>query len=128
MTIFFLIVVLISFFGILFLLAAKFFEIRTGQVSAFGRLSVSVDPKLRRFVEKVKSFLSMLTFANLKSAITLGSHNLFHIFGTTGLFVSKHYKRITNRVNGQRTIKSGGVVSFFLKHVAESKEDKGDNS
>lgn len=80
---------------------------------------------LRHWVEKIKYFVSHFNVSNAKKVFTTGAHGVFHVFGTAGLFVSKHHKRLTNRVNGQRTIKSGGVVSFFLKHVAESKGEEG---
>lgn len=117
---------IISCAGIFFILASKISEIKNGQTGVFGRLSASADPMFRRLVGRTRAVIGELTVANVKKILTAGSHGLFHIFGTAGLFVSKHHKRLTSRVNGKREIKGGGVVSFFLKRVAESSEEKKD--
>lgn len=122
----YIVLVIISFVGIIFILTSKIAEIKNGNTGIINRLSVSAEPKLRHLVEKTRAILSELNMRNLKKVLTVGSHGLFHLFGTAGLFVSKHHKRLTNKVNGKRELKSGGVVSFFLKRVAEAekKEEK----
>jgi len=126
MYIVYLILVLLSFAGVIFVLAAKIIELRTGTAGFFSRLSVSTDPSLRRAIEKIKFLLSHFNASNARKILTTGAHSLFHIFGTIGLFVSKYYGRFTSRLNGKRNLSGGGVVSFFLKNVAESKEEKKD--
>jgi|GEM_PF-3217844 len=126
MHIFYLIIIILSFTGIIFVLGAKIFEIRTGKTGILYRLSAFVDPTLRRQQEKTKFFLAHFNIPNVRKILTTGTHSLFHVFGIAGLFVSKHHKRITSRLNGKRNLSGGGVVSFFLKNVAESKEENRD--
>ena len=121
MYLFYLVIILLSSAGMLFILAAKFSEIKTGEVGFFVRLSASCDPTFRHHIEKTRLFLSHFNGTNAGKVFTIGAHKLFHIFGIAGLFVSKYYKRLTNRVNGKRALKNKGVVSFFLKNMSESK-------
>ncbi|MBI2476011.1 MAG: hypothetical protein HYV67_02100 [Candidatus Taylorbacteria bacterium] len=123
---FYLIVISLSFAGAVFVLAAKIVEIKTAKAGFLSRWSAAADPALRLKLEKIKFFLAHFNEANVRKILTMGTHGLFHLFGTAGLFVAKHYGRFASRLNGKRFLKGGGVVSFFLKNVAESKEKKKD--
>lgn len=120
------ILILLSSAGIVFVLVAKALELKTGRAGILARASIVCDARIRVVVEQAKDFLSHITIPNSKRVFTLAAAHLFHAFGTAGLFVSKYYGRFTSRVKGKKFLKGGGVVSFFLKNVAESKGEKKD--
>lgn len=125
MTLFFLALILISSLGIAFILGSKVYEAKSAQAGVMSRASLYMDHKLNNFFDSVASFISEINHANARKTFVTLSHGLFHIFGTAGLFVSKHHKIFKEKiVNGHGTIKKKGVVSFFLKDVAESREKK----
>lgn len=128
MDIVYLVFVLGSFLGIIVVLLAKVAEIRTGKLGFLHHFSVGADPVFRQVVQRAQLVLSHCNVTNFKKIFHTTAYSVFHIFGTAGLFVSKHYKRLINRVNGQKKLNGGGVVSFFLKHVKEArKEESKDN-
>ncbi|MEK7574740.1 MAG: hypothetical protein AAB511_00720 [Patescibacteria group bacterium] len=124
----YLVLLIISFVGIIFILVNKILEIKNGSTSSLTALSSSFDPQCRNTIEKSRLFLSRINVANLKKILATIAHSIFHVFGTAGLFVSKHHKRLTNRLDGKRELNGRGVVSFFLKHVKESKEENDKNN
>lgn len=115
--------ILFSLAGIVYVLASKIFEMKTGKPGLFTRMSASADPHILRTIETATLFTSRVNLRNVQRVLTFASGHLFHAFGTAGLFVAKHYGNFTSRVRGKKFLKSGGVVSFFLKDVAESKEE-----
>jgi hypothetical protein len=124
MYIFYLGLILTSLAGMAWVLFSKIFEMQTGRVGFFTRVSVDLDPRIVRDVRTVRFFiLRHVNLGNVKRVLTLVSGYLFHAFGTVGLFVAKHYGNFTRQIRGKKFIKGGGVVSFFLKNVAESKEE-----
>ena len=126
MHIFYLIIILLSLVGMIFVVKAKHVEITSGKGGFFSRLSDLADPVLSQYIEKIHFFISKLNAVNIRKVLIVLTHNLFHISGTVGIFVSEHYKKFKSRLNGKKDLHGGGVVSFFLKDVAESKEDRKD--
>ncbi len=101
---------------------SKIMEIKTGRPGILGRASASCDPIIRQKLLKLKDFLTHINAENLKKLLRFGAYHVFYIFGTVGLFVSKYYGNFLAFVKGKQFLKKGGVVSFFLKDVAESKK------
>jgi len=118
--------IIFSAVGIVFLIVSKSIEIRTGKVSWFGNKSVSYDPIVRRKLGTTKVFVSRINSIGTKNFLIARVQNLFQVFGMTGLFVSRYYGKIKSRIKGRKVLKGGGVVSFFLKDVAESKSEEDD--
>ena len=123
MYIFYLGLILISLAGMVFVLASKIFEMQTGKMGALTRASVNMDPRIFHSIQSTKLFFSKLNFGNFQRFFNIASGYLFHAFGTVGLFVAKHYGNFTRRIKGKKILKGGGVVSFFLKDVSESREE-----
>lgn len=110
--------------GIALLLALKVREPVGDGSGILARGSAAVDPLLRRCAEAARRLRGCANGANAKRAASIGSAKLFHACGLCGLFISKHYHAFTGWVGGKRLLKRGGIVSFFLKDVAESKEGR----
>jgi len=127
MHIFYLGLILFSLVGMVYVLASKIFEMQTGKTGVLTRASATLDPRIFHNIQSAKLFFSKLNFGNLQKFFGVASGYLFHAFGTVGLFVAKYYGNFTRRIKGKKILKGGGVVSFFLKDVAESKEDRKDN-
>lgn len=126
---FYLGIILFSLAGMTYMLASKIFEMKTGKTGLLTRASVIADPHIFRKVEEIKSTISRANLENARRVLRFVSKYLFHAFGTVGLLVAKHYGNFASRIRGKKFLKGGGVASFFLKDVAESKgEDKKDNS
>jgi hypothetical protein len=104
-------------------LSLKIVEIKTGRLTPLGRLSVVADPFLSHYVRKGRIFAFKLNIKNIRKFLAIMSHGVFHVVGTAGLFVSKHYKELAEKLNGRKKLENRGVVSFFLKDVAESREE-----
>lgn len=99
----------------------------SGKVGHLAKLSVYVDPALHKKIVGGKEILRYVNWTNIRKVANIAIHNLFHLFGVAGLFVSKYYEKIKSLVRGKKTIKTGGVVSFFLKNMAESSKEKEKN-
>ncbi len=110
-----------------FLVGLKISEIKSGKASFVARASLSIDPLFRNQIEKAKGLIARFNKSSFERFFRVILLNIFHAFGTAGLFVSKQYKKVMERIRGKRFLKTGGIVSFFLKNVSESKaEDKKD--
>ena len=128
MTMFYLITIIVSLVGMVFVITAKIAELKSGRESVFSRLSVSCDSIFHQYLLRINEFVSKFNLLNFKRILRILNHFLFHIFGTVGFFVSKHHANLKSRLNGKKNLRGKGVVSFFLKDVAESKEERKDNS
>ncbi len=124
MYLFYLVPILISCAGMIFLVFSKVFEIKTGKAGAFAKVSVAADPIFHQHKTTIRTFFSHVTKSNILKVVRFCIFNLFHIFGTIGLFISKHYTHLISRIRGKRFLKGHGPVSFFLKDVAESKSEE----
>lgn len=118
--------ILFAVAGLVFIVGTKISEIKSGKSGTLARFSMVVDPILRRRLDAGVRLCGNVNVANTRRILGSAAMGLFHIFGTVGLFVSKHYVRATRWVKGRKYIKGRGVVSFFLKSVAESKGEKKD--
>jgi len=114
--------------GLGVIIGLKMSELKTGKSGVLSRLSSFADPILRRKLETGKVILGHANFTNVGKVFGVVAENLFHIFGTAGLFISKHYARFMCWIRGRKYIRGGGVVSFFLRNVAESKGEKRDQN
>ncbi|MDO8482725.1 MAG: hypothetical protein Q7S86_02820 [bacterium] len=123
-----LIFILFSAIGMVLVVGFKISEIKTGKSGALARASITADPHLRRKIDAGKKVFRHVNTTNIRKILGFAVEKLFHIFGTAGLFVSKHHARSMRWIKGRKYIKGGGVVSFFLKNVAESKEEKRDQN
>ncbi len=121
-----LIFILLSVAGLVLLVGLKMSEIKTAKPGALARWSSVADPLILRKLEMGKEVLGQANRTNTRKVLAVAAERLFHIFGTAGLFVSKHYTRFKNWVKGKKFLKGGGVVSFFLRNVSESKGEKKD--
>lgn len=105
---------------------------KNGKLGFLGKLSAFLDPLLRKKLADCHALLKHVHERNVRKVARAAADGVFHVFGTAGLFVSKHYENIRSRVRGKKSLKTGGVVSFFLKNVSESKgqgnEDKNHES
>ncbi|KKW09464.1 MAG: hypothetical protein UY44_C0001G0029 [Candidatus Kaiserbacteria bacterium GW2011_GWA2_49_19] len=120
-----LILILFSTLGLFFIVGMKVSEVNTGKSGMFARISGISDPILRRKLDAGSKVLGYINASNIRRFLRFFTSSLFHVFGTAGLFVSKHHVSFMRWIRGRRYIKGGGVVSFFLKNVSESKEEKG---
>lgn len=99
-------------------------EVSSGREGTFTRLSASSDQVIEDKIKVVWSFLMRVNPTNLKRLTNFLTTGIFHVFGVAGIHVSKYYTRVTRWIRGQRALNKSGVVSFFLKDVAESKRRK----
>ena len=119
-----LVLILVSSAGILCIVVAKIVEIKTNRPGVLSRSSAAGDPIVRRKIEMIQALVSRFNKSTFESFFKIVAYAVFHIFGTAGLFLSKHYGRFTRWVRGKKFLKGGGAVSFFLKGMAESKGEK----
>lgn len=115
-----------SFVGMTFMVFLKMFEMRTGKEAIFAKASVKADPHIRRTLKILFELALHINLTSLRKIVSLLTHLMLHLFGTIGLFVAKYYGMLTSRLRGKKLIKGGGIVSFFLKDVSESREKKED--
>lgn len=113
--------IILSGFGILFLVLERVLEVRNGRLGFFAKISSSTDDFFSEYFKLGQEFLEKFSLKGFKKIFSIISRGLFYIFGVIGLFVSKYYSIFLSRVNGRKILKNRGVVSFFLKDVAESK-------
>lgn len=106
------------------LVVSKNLEMRNGKTSLLGGLGAFSDPLIQRVILICRYLILKLKSISFKDFFTARIQNLFQIFGTIGLFVSKYYDKLKSRARGRKVLKGKGVVSFFLKDVAESKEEE----
>ena len=123
-----LILVLFSVVGMVFIVGYKIIEIKTGKSGTLARVSTVIDPFLRKSIDAGKRVFGHANATNTRKVLRTVVETLFRAFGTAGLFVSKYYVRFLRWIKGRKYIKGGGVVSFFLKNVAESKGEKKDSN
>src|SRR3989338_3236369 len=116
-----LILVLFSVVGMVLIVGYKIIEIKTGKSGTLARVSTVTDPFLRKSIDAGKRVFGHANATNTRKVLRTVVETLFRAFGTAGLFVSKYYVRFLRWIKGRKYIKGGGVVSFFLKNVAESK-------
>ena len=121
MTFTYLILIVLSFSGIIWVLGSKMLEVGNGREGTFTRLSASSDRAIEEKIAVIWGFVMHANPRNLKRLANFLTAGIFHVFGVAGIHVSKYYTRATRWVRGQRALKKNGVVSFFLKDVAESK-------
>lgn len=122
-----LILIIFSGFGLALIVSLKISEIRSGVPGLLAKLSDFSDSALKRKLESGKFFLGYANRTNARKVLGAVAGKLFHVFGTVGLFVSKRHASFMLWIKGRKFFKSRGVVSFFLKNVAESKgEEKGE--
>lgn len=108
------------------IIGLKMLEIKTGKLGMFARLNVLVYPILSPKLDVGGKIFGMVNGSNTRKVLAVVAKGLFHVFGTAGLFISKYYIRLTRVIKGKKYINRGGVVSFFLRDVAESKEERKD--
>lgn|SRR3989338_4552191 len=126
MLIFYLVVMSVSLFGMFIIFGMKISELRGNRNILLSRISAKADPNISKWITSCRWLVGNINFNNVKKLSVFVSHNIFHIFGIVGLFVNKHYMNLAGKVRGRRFLKSLGnrePVSFFLKDVAESKEE-----
>lgn len=126
MAIFYLIVTAFSASVMSVLVWAKIFELKTGKQGFLTRLSNMADPALYKMINAAERTLGLVNGENTRKVLGVTTVKLFHVFGTAGLFVSKYHSRCKEWIRGRKHIKHKGIVSFFLKNVAESKGEKKD--
>lgn len=114
------IIQIISLIGIVSVFGFKYFETKSGQPGVLTKASVGFDPKISHVVHKGKQVLVRVQKIPVGAAVNTGTNYVFNIFGTVGLFLSKYHKQFKNN---ERSISKKGVVSFFLKDVAESRAE-----
>ena len=119
-----LIFILFSVIGMVLVVGLKIFEIATGKSGALAKVSGVSDPIFFRMIVVGNKVFRYVSTTNIRKILGLAVKKLFHIFGIAGLFVAKHHARFARWIKGRKYLKGGGVVSFFLKNVAESKEKK----
>ena len=107
---------------------AKVLELKTGKPQALAKLGALADPFIRRRIDTGRKIFGRAGAVNVRRFFLILSNTLFHLFGITGLFVSKHYGRYSSWVKGRKFLKGKGTVSFFLRNVSESKEEKKDSN
>ncbi|MES2087868.1 MAG: hypothetical protein V4467_02635 [Patescibacteria group bacterium] len=117
-------VIIVSTIGGLSLFLVKFFEIKSGQPGVLTRVSLFADPTFSAFGSKLRRFWLELENFPFRKVLHQFIQGVFHLFGVTGLFIAKYHKQF---INSKRQINEKGVVSFFLKDVAESRESKTDH-
>ena len=118
--------IILSVAGMGVLIGSKVREIKTGRPGFSTRASLSLDEPIHRKISEYKSWFAHVNKSNAEKLLKFAVYTLFHAFGTAGLFVSKHYSALMTKIKSRKSVKTGGVVSFFLKNVAESKDDKKD--
>ena len=118
--------ILLSVAGLVTILGLKVGEVKTGKSEALVRLNISIGPIVRRNLLLWQGLVEQTNIANLRKMFSFATDGMFHIFGTFGLVVAKQYSRFKKWVGGRKYIKGRGVVSFFLRNVAESKGEKKD--
>ncbi len=127
MDLFLLIVIVFSSVAIIFAVLSKNSEIQTGKGSFFSKFLTSHDRKIVFLTGEIKKILFHLNGRNIVKVFRSAAFGSIHFFGMVGLFLSKYYAKLSNRIKGKKFIKEGGVVSFFLKNMSESKgEEKED--
>ena len=109
--------------GLVLIVGLKILEIKTGKPKVLAWLSDIVDPIMRQKLDIGRRVVGHANATNTRKILGFVAVQLFHVFGTVGVFVSRYYNRSMQWIKGRKKIKGGGVVSFFLKNVAESKED-----
>src|SRR3990167_2833291 len=120
----YLIILLISFAGILLLLGGKMYYMRTGRPSPLERISVLGDPLIEGLGKKMKNLLSEWDETRVKNIFSATAHSLYRLVEKIGLFVSIQYGRFGQRLGSNRKRNGSRVVSFFLKGMAESKGEE----
>lgn len=127
MEFFYLILILLSTAGVAFVLGSKIIEMKTGKIGPLGRLSVFADPLIKQKINLAAESVSKVNKSRVEKFLKEGLYAVFHVFGVAGVFISKYYSRFTSWVRGKKFLKGDGVVSFFLKGMAESKERKAEH-
>lgn len=112
-----------SCLGIAIMLYIKTHEIKKGEYALFPNIRAAGDHVVRRMVHKGFRFFKIIT--NRKFWIALGRF-LVQEFKDNVLgheFVVKSVRKIDNTLQGRKTIKPQGKVSFYLQDVSEYKKD-----
>lgn len=125
MPLFPLIVIIVSASAIALILCLKVIELRTGAPGFFSHLSLHCDGVIQRKTKEVKMFISARSFGSVLRALHLFLVKALSFAGLVGGLVLRKCRKVAARIRGERSVKGGGVVSFFLKNMSESKgEDK----
>jgi hypothetical protein len=120
MTLFFLITLCVSSLGLLLLLLAKRYEMRTGKV-VFQRTRPLVRKVVHPVVLFVQYILPFMARRSLRATLRAARAGLSRILARATLYVETSLSRLLHAIQQAMQPKRGGVASSFLQEVAEHK-------
>lgn len=120
MTLFFLITLCVSSLGLILLLLAKRYEMRTGRM-VFQRLRPLVRRAVHPVVLFVQYILPFMARRSLRATVRAMRAGLSRILARATLYVETGLARMLHAMQQAMQPKRGGVASSFLQEVAEHK-------